>query len=35
MPERPLDFTIERLGECRLPSPMAGVRFVSDDDRVL
>src|SRR3954467_13682846 len=35
MPERPLDFTIPRLGEARIPSPMAGVRFASDDDRVL
>jgi 6-phosphofructokinase 1 len=35
MPERPIDFTISRLGECRIPSPMAGVRFVSDADRVL
>jgi 6-phosphofructokinase 1 len=30
-----LDFTITRLGECRVPSPMSGVRFVSDDERVL
>ena len=22
-----LDFTIARLGECRIPSPMSGVRF--------
>src|SRR3954447_12760815 len=35
MPERPLDFTIPRLGEARIPAPMAGVRFASDDDRVL
>jgi 6-phosphofructokinase 1 len=35
MRERPLDFTIPRLGEARIPSPMAGVRFASDDDRVL
>jgi 6-phosphofructokinase 1 len=35
MPERPLDFRIDRLGECGIPSPMAGVRFVGDDDRVL
>src|SRR4051812_50102326 len=35
MRERPLDFTIPRLGEARIPSPMASVRFTSDDDRVL
>ena len=30
-----LDFTIDRLGECRFPSPMSGVRFTRDDERVL
>jgi 6-phosphofructokinase 1 len=30
-----LDFTIARLGECRIPSPMSGVRFTHDEDRVL
>ena len=30
-----LDFTIVRLGECRFPSPLAGVRFTRDDERVL
>src|SRR6478736_4083051 len=35
MPEGPLDFTIEQLGDCRVASPMSGVRFVDDDDRVL
>jgi 6-phosphofructokinase 1 len=35
MPDPAIDFTIERLGPCRFPSPMAGVRFVTDDDRVL
>ena len=30
-----LDFTIARLGECRVPSPMSGVRFTDDDERVL
>lgn len=30
-----LDFTVARLGECRLDSPLAGVRFVSDHERVL
>jgi len=31
----PLDFAIARLGDCRVPSPMAGVRFVDDRERVL
>jgi len=35
MDEQDIDFTIARLGECRIPSPMAGVRFVPDDERVL
>jgi 6-phosphofructokinase 1 len=30
-----LDFTISRLGVCRIPSPMRGVRFTGDDERVL
>lgn len=30
-----LDFSIETLGECRIPSPMKGVPFVSDRDHVL
>jgi 6-phosphofructokinase 1 len=30
-----LDFTIARLGGCRIPSPMSGVRFISDDERIL
>jgi 6-phosphofructokinase 1 len=30
-----LDFTIARLGECRIPSPMSGVRFTRDEERVL
>jgi hypothetical protein len=34
MSDRKLDFTISQLGECRVPSPMAGVRFVHDDQRV-
>ena len=29
------DFTITRLGEGRIPSPMSGVRFTRDDERVL
>src|SRR5262245_49443326 len=30
-----LDFTIDHLGDCRVPSPMSGVRFVGDEERVL
>jgi 6-phosphofructokinase 1 len=30
-----IDFTIARLGECRFPTPMSGVRFTRDDERVL
>ena len=30
-----LDFTIDQLGVCRVPSPMSGVRFVGDEERVL
>jgi 6-phosphofructokinase 1 len=33
--ERDLDFTIERLGECRFASPMQGVRFTSNDEQLL
>ena len=29
------DFSIHRLGECQVPSPLKGVRFVRDDERVL
>ncbi|HEU4384190.1 MAG TPA: ATP-dependent 6-phosphofructokinase [Anaeromyxobacteraceae bacterium] len=35
MPEGDLDFTIARLGECRVPSPLAGARFTRDEERVL
>ncbi len=30
-----LDFQIERLGECRVHSPMKGVKYVDDEDLVL
>ena len=30
-----LDFTIARLGDRRIPSPMSGVRFTRDEERVL
>ncbi len=35
MDDSDLDFTVNRLGECRVPSPMQGVRFTTDDERVL
>lgn len=35
MPDAELNFGIDHLGECRIPSPMTGVRFVSDQERVL
>jgi 6-phosphofructokinase 1 len=35
LPENDLDFTISRLGECRFPSPLKGVRFTRCDERVL
>lgn len=35
MKEQELDFSIERLGECRFPSPMQGVRFTADSERIL
>jgi len=35
MADAELDFGIAQLGECRIPSPMTGVRFVSDQERVL
>jgi 6-phosphofructokinase 1 len=30
-----LDFTIERLGPCHFPSPLQGVRYTGDDERIL
>ncbi len=30
-----LDFSIERLGDCRFPSPMKGGRFTADGERLL
>ncbi len=29
------DFTIARLGDCRIPSPLRGARFTQDDESVL
>jgi 6-phosphofructokinase 1 len=33
--ENHLDFTISRIGECKIPSPMSAVPFIEDDERVL
>ncbi len=30
-----LDFSIRRLGPCRVPSPLSGIRFTGDEERVL
>jgi len=30
-----LDFAVSRLNECRIPSPMSGAQFVSDEENVL
>ena len=35
MDESNPNLEIQRLGECRVPSPMSGIEFVSDDDMVL
>jgi 6-phosphofructokinase 1 len=35
MPGDNLDFAVARLGECRFRSPMTGVRFTNDEERVL
>jgi 6-phosphofructokinase 1 len=35
MNDQELDFTIERLGACRFPSPMRGGRFTHDGERIL
>src|SRR5271157_4445258 len=35
MGDTELDFTIARIGECRIPSPMKGVHFTRNDERVL
>jgi 6-phosphofructokinase 1 len=29
------NFDIQKLGECRIPSPMSGMEFVKNDDRVI
>jgi len=33
--EEAKDFTIQRLGDCTVPSPMSGIRFTKDDEHVL
>jgi 6-phosphofructokinase 1 len=33
--ENHLDFTISRIGESKIPSPMSAVPFIEDDERVL
>jgi len=35
MAEQVLDFTIERLGVCSVPSPMPGVRYTGDGERLV
>jgi 6-phosphofructokinase 1 len=35
MHDQELDFTIDRLGDCRFSSPMRGVRFTADSERIL
>jgi 6-phosphofructokinase 1 len=35
MDDGDLDFSIRRLGECRVPSPLSGLRFTGDDEHVL
>jgi 6-phosphofructokinase 1 len=35
MTDLDMDFTIERLGECRFPSPMARGQFTGDTERIL
>ncbi|MBW2073049.1 MAG: ATP-dependent 6-phosphofructokinase, partial [Deltaproteobacteria bacterium] len=35
MAEKDLDFTVPRLGECRIPSPMTGVNLLVNEEHVL
>jgi len=35
MQDADVNFAISKLGECRIPSPMKGVHFVTDDEQVL
>jgi 6-phosphofructokinase 1 len=33
--EQKQDFTVQRLGECTVPSPMSGIRFTNDKEHIL
>src|SRR5208337_39129 len=33
--EQAKDFMIKRLGDCKVPSPMSGVRFAGDEEHIL
>jgi 6-phosphofructokinase 1 len=35
MSDQEFDFSIERLGECRVPSPLQGVHYTGDGERIL
>jgi 6-phosphofructokinase 1 len=35
MHDHDLDFSIARIGDCTIPSPLSGVRFTREDDRLL
>jgi 6-phosphofructokinase 1 len=35
MKRQKIDFTVEKLGECSIPSPLVGQTFVNDNQRVL
>ena len=35
MQDADVNFAVSKLGECRIPSPMKGVHFVTDDEKVL
>ncbi len=35
MTEQNLEFPIEKLGDCKIPSPMSRIIFTSDDDKVV
>ena len=35
MEDKKLNFDVDRLGQCRVSSPMSGVKFVGEEDHVL
>ncbi len=35
MEEKNMNFEVQRLGECRIPSPISNIRFVDDSEHVL